>query len=609
METEPLTAIAPVSSFDVFDTVLRRRVQDPTQVFERVTDAIGDPGFTAARVAAQRDAHRFGREATLEGIYRLIARRLTWTPEQAERVMAVELETERSLLVPVPSTAALMESLRAEGHEICFVTDMYLPGGFIAGVLEGHGLKLPHETLLVSCELGRSKRRGSLFPRLRRDLPQLVRHHGDDAFADVHQARRAGIDARLLPGARPTAFERALPGPIAETLRQVRSERPADAGKLWDLGAGLTAPMAVGLLRWIDREAGRRGVDRLLFLARDAQLLERLYTGGLPRTYLCCSRHSLNNCLFDPRDPGNREWLFALERPTVRAVLANCNLTPESLADPLAEAGVPAALFDRPLPLTRLMRTMDDAFAHPGVAARLGTHQEGQLASFAEYLHLLGVGSDESLAVVDLGWRGTIQRQLGRILPRLGFGRPLTGFYFGCNALDLDAAAFLSLDPGWLARYRVLVEVLFPASHGQTLSYRDGAPVLAPHPHLALAEWEDLRRGAEAGAAALAETEITPAMLARALEGAATEPDWHLADLLAGVRFNAGLEPGQRFLEPRLADALRAGMPWPEGYLRWRFPAARGARDRALRAAAWGLREARYARRWMLSRVLGLRKP
>ena len=28
-----------------------------------------------------------------------------------------------------------------------------------------------------------------------------------------------------------------------------------------------------------------------------------------------------------------------------------------------------------------------------------------------------------------------------------------------------------------------------------------------------------------------------------------------------------------------------------------------------LRAAAWGLREARYARRWMLSRVLGLRKP
>jgi predicted HAD superfamily hydrolase len=596
-------------SFDVFDTALRRTVRDPKEVFKLVGDAIDNPEFCNIRSNAQRDAHRFGKEASLEEIYWQIEQKLDWNRQKTSDVMQLELSTERSVIQPVPYTKSIIDGLRGAGFSICFVSDMYLPSEFIANVLDELGLRYPGERVFVSCEVGKSKRRGTLFPFLKRTIPDLVAHYGDDYFADVRQADRAGIKAEHTPSARPTAFERSLNQTVAEAARIARTNRTQYADKLWELGAGFTAPMAHGLLGWLEEEAESSGVDRLLFLARDAQILHALYEGAVPCNYVFLSRHSLNNCLFSPMDPSNREWIFAVETPTVRNVLSNCNLTPDDVETELSRVGVPKTMIDQSLSIGRLIRMLEPFFSNKRLQEILRDRQYRQREEFRSYLVNTGVNSNERLGIVDLGWQGSIQRRLTKILPLIGHDRPLKGFYFYCQATDINTSSYLDLNEGWLARYRVLIETMFPAGHGQTISYSNGKPVLGEYPHVPEASWRSFRDGAKSGVEQLRNHRIEPRELREAVEQLAKNPDWHSAELVSGVHFNAGLHEGNPFLQPRFVDSLRSGMPWPEAYFRWRYPGARGHSYRALQAVAWALREARYGRRWLLNLMFDLRKP
>ncbi|MEZ5740673.1 MAG: hypothetical protein R3E68_15270 [Burkholderiaceae bacterium] len=134
-------------------------------------------------------------------IYQDVALAIDIDPEQ---MALAEFAFEQRMLVPIPAGVARLKAARERGHEIAFLSDMYLGRANIEPLLVRHGLYQPGDTLLVSADHAASKREGTLF-RLLQQATGLgagqIEHHGNDAHADVQAARRAGLKVHPSPRA------------------------------------------------------------------------------------------------------------------------------------------------------------------------------------------------------------------------------------------------------------------------------------------------------------------------------------------------------------------------------------------------------------------------
>ena len=103
--------MSAISSFDVFDTALVRRVGNPTSLFLFVGRQLASIGvdispaaFRASRIAAERRCHEnLGVEqVTLDEIYRELKYILGWSTQTVETVKQLELQVETDTLCVNP---------------------------------------------------------------------------------------------------------------------------------------------------------------------------------------------------------------------------------------------------------------------------------------------------------------------------------------------------------------------------------------------------------------------------------------------------------------------------------------------------------------------------
>ena len=129
-----------VFSFDVFDTCLCRLCGEPRLLFDvlsrKVQKAMGNEcgehmrqSFVTARINAGGN--------DLAEIYNQVKKDFP-VPCAVERIVELELETEREMLVPILATRKLVDALRAKG-KVFFISDMYLPSSFIKERLVAFG--------------------------------------------------------------------------------------------------------------------------------------------------------------------------------------------------------------------------------------------------------------------------------------------------------------------------------------------------------------------------------------------------------------------------------------------------------------------------------------
>ncbi len=191
----PRIADAPCVSFDVFDTLLKRAVARPHDVFRRMGAELGDATFAARRIAAEQAARRAAaqEEVTLVGIYAQL-------PERERGLMQMELAAERAVSRPNAWLAPVLRACAARHARVLAISDMYLPQAFVAELLERAGIEVGR--LFVSSAYGRQKGTGNLFHLALRTeglAPGDVVHIGDALRADYFGARKAGIRAILIP--------------------------------------------------------------------------------------------------------------------------------------------------------------------------------------------------------------------------------------------------------------------------------------------------------------------------------------------------------------------------------------------------------------------------
>ncbi|MBW9104861.1 HAD family hydrolase [Paraburkholderia phenoliruptrix] len=498
-------------SFDVFDTLITRPVQRPSDMFlltgYRLQREFGPrvaPGeWFSIRQSAETRARktRVEREVTLNDIYAEIAASTDLPEEFLTAAQAMEVGLEKRLLRPIAGMVETFNRFSVLGRT-AIISDTYFSQADLETMLNRCGVRVNRAKLFSSCEWGCAKRTGSLFS-IAKGCTVRHLHVGDGVFPDVFQVWRAGGRAAPFFNGSPSRLERelgkgAIEPPLlrsalsgsARTARLRTRAISAHDQSLAEISAGFMGPLLLAFVVWILKEARRRKIDKLFFLARDGQILLSIakkiansYGLQIDLDYLHVSRQSLHlPALLDIA--GSDLGHFGLEAGiSLSDVFGKFDLGVDHPAIVRLQKRLGIGSPHSPMNSPEMQQLIQQIQTDGEVSDLINTTAASARQLLLEYLKQKGFFAEGNIGVVDIGWRGNLQRSLAKVACSIeaNFDRRLSGLYFGlyhrpenCGSLDdyLSESVAAPIRP--FIRGPIF-EAICAADHGTTTGYRRAA--------------------------------------------------------------------------------------------------------------------------------------
>lgn len=517
-----------IISFDIFDTLLTRRVVHPHGVFYGVQKnllktATFRPEFINRFVRIRMDAEatakkRFQKsQANFKEIYRVICDDNALTDDDQETLMAMEFALELDAIRPIVTMIELLKKARTRSEKIIFTTDMYLDSEHIQKLLCHINVYQNQDTIYASSDLNRTKASGHLFKYiLEREncKPGEILHIGNNYAIDIIPAEQCGLATLYYNKTDNTRYEETLGGggfnpgitsyffqQFAGATRLARLQNheltPGEEAYA-DIGSNVAGPLFYAFVSQILVKAKQNGLKRLYFVARDGQILFKIATRiktfffpDLELKYIYGSRQSWH--LPSITDLGRRELGWLLDQQpflTLKAFSKRICLEGKTLQ------AIYKAYTGKTLPLGRPLKPKEiDLLKELILSSELSDiilyHAETERKKALAYFKQEGLlEADTSYGIVDMGWAGRLQESLVKIISTTGYQPDLTGFYFGltrklkpkygktdCYFFDhTGEAPFTGIGLNLLC----ILEVLTAADHASTISFSETKGVRQP---------------------------------------------------------------------------------------------------------------------------------
>jgi FMN phosphatase YigB (HAD superfamily) len=462
-----------VASFDVFDTIITRKVCDPEGVFlllgNRVCAhfelGVTPEMFARARVQAERGARLLEpeREPDLAAIHRVLRDSLILDQVTSLAILQEELRIERELSVGVPRVLDLLENAREKGYRIAFLSDMYLGHDQVQAILEENVPLRDDDLLLVSCDVNATKASGSLYQVLKDRLgPDVeIKHYGDNAHSDVQMPRKLRIEADHVTDSKVNRYESILEthrwssGGLSSVLAgasrtarmDVRATTVHDIA-LRDVTAGVAAPIFAGFLLWLFDLTVRLDLERLYFVSRDGQVLlgaakslRKTLARDTDLRYLYGGRHVWYLAAAPYLPVADAVALLLHEfSGSLRMLLRRLDIDDEEGVR-LARRALHQAAWDAPLGADAL-DFGNEFLSQQGVYEHFLQRCKGRAEILGRYLEQEGVLDGKRSGLVDIGWTGRSAASLATVIRSLG-GQAPHNFYVGLRETPpLSVAAY-----------------------------------------------------------------------------------------------------------------------------------------------------------------------
>ncbi len=279
-------------SFDVFDTLVFRPFSSPADLFFLVGDRLEYPDFKRIRQELEWKAREKKyksekhREISLEEIYYLLEQEAGIDQESG---MRLEMELEKEMCFANPYMKEVVDRLQAMGKRLIIISDMYLDEKFIRELLEHCGYDA-FDTVYVSCEYGESKSEGDLYDFVKEKESEAGyktekrAHVGDNKASDVEHARQHGFTSFHYPNINTTGADyraedmSAITGSVYRGIVNVHLHNGMKQySKEYEYGYVYGGLFVTGYCQWIHEYVHRNGIEKILFLARDGDVLSQAY--------------------------------------------------------------------------------------------------------------------------------------------------------------------------------------------------------------------------------------------------------------------------------------------------------------------------------------------
>ena len=476
-----------VISFDIFDTLLIRAVNEPEDVFlltaYNCPEIISDPQtFVRERKSAVRTAGSIfpNGEPGIDDIYRVLN---SYSDSEKALLKKQELFIESQVLHPNPKITDFYRICTEAGKKIIAVSDMYLPESFLIQLLHKKGYEAV-EKVYVSCEVKASKREGSLFRSVEQklDIPSKnILHIGDSWKSDFVNPLKNGWGAYHSPKAVKT------PGNLPDVL--IRKTSLYYRGEyFYRLGFSVLGPILFGFIHWLNDRLLENNISTVLFFSRDGKIMKAAFDLLFPNSsirteYFHISRRAINavaikdHCNFDEL-PGHVEETYTC---TVETFLKRIGLYGQDIE-------IPDWIDIHREYLTSAFWSDDQIrnFYEQHVKELLLHYSRQQHEYFLSYFkNNIDSGN---LAVVDIGWRGSMQTRLEEIVHTMEYlpTEKIFGYYLGIESESGNRLGYLYKGLTQNDRKTIidagvgLFETLFLAREGTTIGYQLDDRIVTP---------------------------------------------------------------------------------------------------------------------------------
>lgn len=450
-------------SFDIFDTLLFRYVNDVNEVFYKVESKLigkyGDKyvGFRNERILAEKKASTLNKvDYTLEDIYEF----LNIAENLKKEVMHIEMAVEMEQLYPNNYLIDIISELRKNNVKIIIATDMYLPKGFIERLLEKN--KIKYDYLYVSNDIQVRKSRGTMFKYILNDLninkKDLI-HIGDNYRSDYLMPKLCGIKS--------IHYNNKVNGKYKDLYMNI--------------GYSMFGPCLYDFCKEIHNRYKNIGADSICFLARDGQIVSKAYNKIYKdkTSYVYASRRSLTVPLLQYCKNMNDVLLTV---PYIKRIEEVDNLLHKLGIDDKDLKELIKSKFGEEITKDMLLSPIGDEIFSI-IREDMVNNSVKEFTAAEKYIsnNILG----KKIILVDIGWYGTMQKCIEKITDEMNIDKEYYGVYFGLiekkdhSNDDIKATGYefnfkskeKCYDEGLIHGFNGLIELMFTADHGSTKKY------------------------------------------------------------------------------------------------------------------------------------------
>ena len=488
--SEEILSKYEIISFDIFDTLIRRLTKKPIDVFDlveiqAVKENIPCVNFKKNRIKAEKIARaKSFKEISFDEIY--IELHKNYSKDVCDKLKEIEILTELQICVPNHDVVNFYNQCKKNNKKIILISDMYLPENVIRKILDSCGI-YGYADIYVSSVSGNTKASGTLYRYVKKNESIEYSHWchiGDNLKSDVLIPEKLGIySVHISKDVCDLKFSKSVDDKnIFDTMinRFLKIFSPMIKNQYMRLGYELYGPLLFKFITWINHDVKMNGIDNILFCARDGYYFSEAFKkleepqSNIKSEYIYISRKSLVYPLLYQAENFQEfysiMWKSIFPRMfTVKQFLEYFNFNHVS-----TEEMKPFSL-DTVLDRNSICENKDFQRFFKYLTDKFSKEIKSENDAFFQYINTLKIDfSDErKIALVDIGWNGSTQAVLEKIL-----NHELWGYYLGYRGTSFSfnhAKGYLAND--WLKCQQIgnitnLLELVFSAPHGSLKAYK-----------------------------------------------------------------------------------------------------------------------------------------
>lgn len=267
---------AKVVSFDIFDTLLFRKVNKPEDIFVLLEKKVKISGFAKKREELQMQASmKAERElllphADMDYIYDYMKANMQEDVDFDE-IKNMEIELERDALFANPEIKEIYDYAKKLNKKVIAVSDMYLLKKDIEVFLKDNGYA-DIDNIYVSADEHKTKYNGDLFSYVATmenvDCSNIL-HIGDNYQSDYVNAKKAGLNAFHY---KCFTLEN-LENDKTSVVNMINALTYKSDDFWYRLGVKVGGPLYLGIYRWFKEYIKNEKYEKIFFLSRDGYIL------------------------------------------------------------------------------------------------------------------------------------------------------------------------------------------------------------------------------------------------------------------------------------------------------------------------------------------------
>jgi HAD superfamily hydrolase (TIGR01549 family) len=503
-----------IISFDIFDTLLLRPFEKPTDLFQFMNPSVnemlgGQIDFKVIRKLGEKNARKNlnkKEEITIDDIYDHITQ---ISEDCKEEIKNLEQQFEMKLCFARESGKVLYDIAKQSGLKIIAISDTYFDVNFINKILTKNNFYF--DEIYCSSSYKKTKKHGSLYKEIIFNsgiLGKEILHIGDNIHSDIKKAKSSQIKTFHLPLLRKELYKNSLYknifrskkctltsiglGFICSNLDKEKKEIQKNSlfdGGLYRLGFNAFGSVLFAYTAWVFKMAKEHKIKKLFFISRDGYILHKafqiLYNEdySIQSFYLECSRRSLSCLLINDKKDVVDFFTKRYSRASIRDfIIQKLECDPKKIEHRIKEFGFNSMeepvkkLF--PTKFTKHRLSLVTLFYSDEILQRVNNEKQGAM----NYLKKMGA-LEEGIAICDVGYGGTVQK----IISQVGRLERCFGFYLFTNQEAKNNHQIFSLTSKNRSKFqfkiqssfvRLMESVLLSAPFGTLKHYtQDGTPI------------------------------------------------------------------------------------------------------------------------------------